>query len=74
MICLGQMRLSAAEKQHCDADPERRATYLQTHREKRHEAKRQGKVKAVKDFSEREKSILEKRNDGEKTRVITCHP
>lgn len=44
-----------ADAVNCDADPERRATYLQTHREKRHATKRQGKVKAVKDFSEREK-------------------
>ncbi|CAL8405959.1 unnamed protein product [Arctogadus glacialis] len=53
-------RLSAAEKQRQyrarrNADPEKRAAYLQKHRETWQENKQQGKVKAVKDLSEREK-------------------
>lgn len=52
--------MSAAEKQRLyrarrNADPERRAAYLQKHRETWHEKKVQGKVKTVKDLSEREK-------------------
>ena len=53
-------RLSAAEKQRQyrarrNADPEKRAAYLQKHRETWQENKQRGKVKAVKDLSEREK-------------------
>lgn len=52
--------MSAAEKQRQyrarrNADPERRATYLQKHKETWHQMKAQGKVKMVKDLSEREK-------------------
>lgn len=55
-----EMALSAAEKQRQhrarrDADPERRAAYLRTHRKRWHESKEQGKVKTVKDLGEREK-------------------
>ena len=58
-------RLSAAEKQRQyrarrNADPEKRAAYLQKHRETWQENKQRGKVKAVKDLSEKETSILEK--------------
>ncbi len=54
------MGLSAAERQ-CqyraqrNADPTGRAAYLQKHRETWHENKKLGKVKTVKDLSEREK-------------------
>jgi hypothetical protein len=53
-------RLSAAEKQRQyrarrNADPEKRAAYLQKHRETWQENKQRGKVKAVRDLSEREK-------------------
>ena len=54
------MGLSAAEKQRQyrarrDADPMRRAAYLQKHRETWHDNKKLGKVKTVNDLSEREK-------------------
>lgn len=54
------MKVSAAEKQRQyrarrNADPERRAAYLEKHRETWHEKKWQGKVKTVKNLSEREK-------------------
>ena len=53
-------RLSAADKQRQyrarrNADPEKRAAYLQKHRETWQENKQRGKVKAVKDLSKREK-------------------
>lgn len=59
-LCFREMRLSAAEKQRRyrarrDADTKRRAAYLHKHRETWHENKKRGKVKAVKDLSEREK-------------------
>lgn len=59
-LCFREMALSAAEKQRQhrarrDADPERRAAYLRTHRKRWHESKEQGKVKTVKDLGEREK-------------------
>lgn len=64
-LCFREMRLSAAEKQRQyrarrDADPERRAAYLQKHREKWHGNRRLGKVKTVKDLSEREKRRKQK--------------
>ncbi len=54
------MGLSAAEKQRQyrarrDADPERRAAYLQKHREKWHDDRKLENVKTMKDLSEREK-------------------
>ncbi|KAL1258954.1 hypothetical protein QQF64_009531 [Cirrhinus molitorella] len=54
------MGLSAAEKQRQyrarrDADPERRAAYLQKHRKKWHDDRKLGKVTIIKDLSEREK-------------------
>ncbi|CAL8253989.1 unnamed protein product [Arctogadus glacialis] len=58
---VGKMsRLSAADKQRLyrarrNADPEKRAAYLQKHRETWQENKQRGKVTAVKDLSEREK-------------------
>ena len=53
-------RLSAADKQRQyrarrNADPEKRAAYLQKHRETWQENKQRGKVTAVKDLSKREK-------------------
>ena len=53
-------RLSAAEKQRQyrarrNADPEKRAAYLQKHRETWQENKQRGKVTAVKDLSKRGK-------------------
>lgn len=52
--------MSAAERQRRyrarrDADPERRAAYLEKQREAWHRLRSQGKVKTVADMSEREK-------------------
>lgn len=59
-LCFREMGLSAAEKQRRykarrDANPERRAEYLQKHRKKWHEDRKTGRVKTVKNLSEREK-------------------
>lgn len=58
-LCFREMAVSAAEKQRQyrarrDANPERRAAYLRKHRQRWHESKDEGKVKMVKDLSERE--------------------
>ncbi|KAL7377922.1 hypothetical protein ABVT39_006238 [Epinephelus coioides] len=60
LLNVREMKLSAAEKQRQyrarrNADPERRAAYLQKNRETWHENKKLGKVKTMKDLSEREK-------------------
>ncbi|XP_036929141.1 uncharacterized protein LOC119005523 isoform X2 [Acanthopagrus latus] len=77
------MGLSAAERQRQyrarrNADPERRAAYLQKHREKWHDDKKRGKVKNVKDLSEREKRKKQaywrraQRRSRERKKVTEC--
>ena len=77
------MGLSAAERQRQyrarrNADPERRAAYLQKHREKWHDDKKRGKVKNVEDLSEREKRKKQaywrraQRRSRERKKVTEC--
>lgn len=59
-LCFREIWLSSAKRQRKyrarrNADPDRRASYLQKHREKWHRNKKLGKLKAVKDLSEWEK-------------------
>lgn len=82
-LCFREMGLSAAEKQRQyrarhNADPERRTAYLKKHREKWHDDKNRGKVKTVKDLSEREKRRKQaywrkvQRQSRERKKVIEC--
>ena len=64
------MALSAGEKQRRDADPQKRAAYLQKEKMKYAKDKEQGKKKVVANMTEREKRKV--RKNGLQLTVHVC--